>query len=27
MSVFNPSNILKQVNEVYNNVNGIIKDR
>jgi hypothetical protein len=26
MSVFNPSNIYKQVNQIYNNVNGMMKN-
>ena len=26
MSVFNPSNIYKQANQIYNNVNGVMKN-
>jgi hypothetical protein len=26
MSVFNPSNIYKQANKIYNNVNGLMKN-
>jgi hypothetical protein len=26
MSIFNPSNIFKQANQIYNNVNGLMKN-